>query len=149
MGDPVHRIEPGTGIGWGATMASIGIFVLLVAVGIVPADEAGMRAPRWVVALAGLVFLVGGAVVLGYGIRNALDPGAAERPDPFPVGAWFAASAIVTIFAVLGAWVALGSDEPDAETRIAFGLGGLVSGATAAWWWVHGVRRIVRGRHQE
>jgi len=149
MGDRIDRIEPGTGIGWGSLMASIGMFVLLVAGGVVPADDTGSSAPRWVAALAGLVFLIGGATVLGYGIRNALDPGADERPDPFPVGAWFASSLIVTIFAVLGAWIALGSGEPDTETRVALGLGALVCGALAAWWWVHGVRRIVGRRSGE
>jgi len=127
-------------------MASIGVFVLLIAAGIVPAEEAGLRAPRWVAGLAGLAFVIGGAVVLGYGIRNALNPEASERPDPFPIGAWLAGSAIITIFAILGAWVALGADGADTEARVVFGIGALVTGVAAVWSWAHGVGRIVRKR---
>ncbi|MGB5211347.1 MAG: hypothetical protein WBO47_11095 [Gammaproteobacteria bacterium] len=49
-------------VGWLCIAA--GIYPLAIAVGLVPADSSAVHAPMWVVFLSGLVFIVGGAMML-------------------------------------------------------------------------------------
>ena len=70
-----------------------GLFIIGVALW---GDEAGMQAPRWVVAAAGGVFLMAGLAILGQDLP------------------WFSAVAgalLVTMFGAVGSWVAFGAGE--------------------------------------
>lgn len=149
MSEPAHRVDPGTGIGLGSVFASMGLLIVFVAIDVVPVPEESVHAPRWVVALAGLVFVLAGGVILGYGIRNALDPEARDRPPGFSVGTWLAGHAIVTIFAVITGWIAFGSGSRGLGTRIPFGIIAVGCVAIAVGAWVHGVRRLRRGDPDE
>lgn len=45
--------------------AGIGLFILLVAAGVIPTDPGSIHAPRWVLGLCGVVFAAGGVAILG------------------------------------------------------------------------------------
>lgn len=145
MSESAERIDPGTGIGLGSVFASVGLLVVLVAFDVVPVDESSVHSPRWVIGLIGLAFALAGVVVLGYGIRNALDPEAPDREGSFSPGSWLAGSAICTIFALVTSWIAVGSGPRGVGTRIVFGLCAVMCGAIAVDAWVRGARRIVGG----
>lgn len=42
----------------------LGLFVTLVAAGVIPSSDKAFHAPRWVVGLCGMLFMVGGLAVL-------------------------------------------------------------------------------------
>lgn len=70
----------------------LGTLPLLVALGVIPVDEADVYAPIWVVAISGMVFLIGGCMIfLGdHSWANELLAGV-----------------LCLLFGVVGVWVAL------------------------------------------
>lgn len=77
---------------WAWVCIALGVFLMLIALGVFNDQEAGTNAPLWVVALCGIVFVIGGCMMLtrqNSRLNNLL------------------AGLICLIFAVVGAWVAL------------------------------------------
>lgn len=104
-----------------------GLFTICVGTGLVPVDPASIAAPGWVIALCGAVLVLAGLTAFVEVVGDALI-------DPLAV-------LFIVSFAVVAAWVALGSGEgslyggaplgqsPASATRteflgrLAFGLG--------------------------
>ncbi|UCG49278.1 MAG: hypothetical protein JSU94_05735 [Phycisphaerales bacterium] len=54
--------KEGSRILGGVIALIVGLFVILVATGVIGSDEAAFRAPRWVIGLCGALFVVAGLV---------------------------------------------------------------------------------------
>ena len=64
---PTTRLSPGAAVGLGLVVSAMGVLVMLLAAGMIPGGDASLEAPRWVVAGAGLMFvLLGAALIVGY-----------------------------------------------------------------------------------
>ena len=74
----------------------LGCYPIAVALGFVPVDDAKLTAPRWVIAGAGLTFVVAGFTFLLADHSRAND---------------FLAGVLLLLFGVLGAWVSVFSPE--------------------------------------
>ncbi|MCC7114065.1 MAG: hypothetical protein IT520_06735 [Burkholderiales bacterium] len=135
--------EPPVWVPW--LMGALGAAIAAAAVF---APDESVHAPRWLVALCGAIFALGGVLAS----RTMRQPGMRA------VNA-FVAATLLTAFAVVGAWVALFAEGPFTTSvggasvlvggvapRIVFGLGTAIVGAVAAhaWraWW-----RAVRATH--
>jgi len=70
----------------------LGILPMLIALGLIPVDEADVLAPMWVVALSGMVFLIGGCMIFLGDHSRAND---------------LLAGVLCLVFGVVGTWVSL------------------------------------------
>jgi hypothetical protein len=115
----------------GAAAAAVGLYFVLVGLGIlpVPGGTRNLHSPLWVVLLAGLAFLLGGAAVLLQVIGRANASG--ELPSGAPqwmrVVQYLMGVAIFASFAMIGSWIAIGGDPRHFSGNVPF-----VSGATNA-----------------
>lgn len=68
-------LSPRAAVAVGTAVSGMGVLIVLLAVGIIPGAEASLEAPRWVVATAGLAFvLAGAAVIVGYAVAGGAAP---------------------------------------------------------------------------
>lgn len=117
-------LSPKATLGFGLLVAAVGAFVVLQALGVIPAGR--MNAPRWVGVLAGLVFnLAGIAVILGV-IGGARPNG--ELPPNAPLwvrlGAFLLGLTIFASFAMIGSWIAFGPGARSFSTNVPFLMSG-------------------------
>ena len=141
MGDqkPVSRR---TALLLGLVCIAAGGAPVLAAIGVIPAEDQ-MNAPAWVVALAGMVFVLGGAALMIQGLGGAsattgeLPPGA---PRWMRAAQYMAALFIFGAFAMIASWIAIGPGERAFSMsvggagmpagvvigRIAFGIGAVI-----------------------
>ena len=117
---------------WAAVCILLGLYPLAIVFGVLDVPAADLRAPLWIVALVGLVFVIGGCMVL---------IGQASRWNDFLAGI------LCLMFSAMGAWVALyGPAEgfyggipllrPGANvivSRWVFGIGAVLSLLIAGW----------------
>ena len=111
---------------WGWFCISLGLYAVALATELLPADAAMLSAPMWVIFLCGVVFVLGGAMLL------------VDRNSKLNA---LCASLLLLVMGVIGAWIALLGPAagfsggipflPDAYNvtvaRWVFGLGALVS----------------------
>jgi hypothetical protein len=124
---------PKTTIALGVLTAAMGVFVILLALGVIPSNAGSWHAPGWVGALAGLAFLFGGAAVV---MQTAITGDRGPDGDlPATAPRWLRAIyylmvlAIVGALAAVGSWVAFGPGERAFTATIPF-LGERVAGQT-------------------
>jgi len=68
-------LSPRAAVALGLVVSGMGVLIVLLAVGIIPGAEASLEAPRWVVASAGLAFvLAGAAMIVGYAVAGGVGP---------------------------------------------------------------------------
>ena len=84
----------------------MGAFIVLMALDIIPSDESAFHVPRWVVAVAGAVFMVGGMAVIWQSAFAHLQETIWYRT----VSHLFAAG-IFLCFSLVFNWVAFGPGE--------------------------------------
>jgi hypothetical protein len=77
---------------WGWFCIVLGLYAVAIAAELLPADAAALQAPMWVIFLCGLVFLLGGAMML------------IDRNSKLNA---LCASLLLLVMGVIGAWVAL------------------------------------------
>lgn len=152
-------LSPGATAWVGALFALMGLAILLVALRIIPTDEATFHAPHWVVGAAGLVFFLAGLAIL-----TGPPPGSPEATRTtwrtFLLGL-----GIVGALAAVFNWVAFGPGPrsfggsvsipfvsvsgPSSEWsgRIAFGAVAVLIDAFALWVIVRGLRDLL-GRNR-
>ncbi len=151
-------------IGFLALLA--GLYGLLVAIGFIPPEAVGLRAPPWTAAVAGGVFGLAGAVILLMGMAEREGRSGTWTEMLFSGRGW-AAAAIITLMAIMGGWIAFGPGErefeggfsllfltieglsPEFQGRCIFGIGTILAGLIAAYAWVDAVRGRYRGRADE
>jgi len=152
-------------IGIGAIAAMIGLYLVLVALSLLPPPSRA-NGPMWVVLLVGLCFLLGGLGAL----IPVVVTGEVRSDGELPAGApsWLRLAqhmfmlAIFTCFAMIGSWIAFGpgtrsfsvslpfvSIKGAAELigRALFGLGAVITWLCVILVAVNGWRKL-RGRDQ-
>jgi hypothetical protein len=89
-----------------------GGYIMATSLGYLPADEASFHAPRWVVALAGLVFVMGGLMVLVNGLFGEYG-----RDTPvFKFLQGLGGMIFLLAFGLVFFWVGFGPGEREFET---------------------------------
>jgi len=149
----------------GLAVSAMGALIVLLAVGVIPGGDASLEAPRWVVAAAGLSFvLAGAAIIVGYAVAGGAAPDG-DLPPGTP--RWLRVTqsllglGIIVSLAAVGTWVAFGPGPrafgvtlpfvgrgPGDERvgRVAFGIGAVLMWIFLVVFVVVSVQRIRRNR---
>jgi len=129
--DSSPQLSPGGAIGVGLFVGALGIFVVLVGLGVVGELRPG-DAPPWVVVCAGFVFVLAGlAVIVGWGVATGVTPDgdfAAGTPLGVRVAQATLGFGISSLLAVIATWVAFGAGPREFTATGSLG-GATVSGA--------------------
>ena len=144
----------------GAVASAFGLYFLLIGLGVlpVPGGPRNLHAPLWVVALAGLVFLLGGVAVLINHVAGANQSG--ELPLDAPrwtqVARYLIGVILFASFALIGSFVAIGGDARQFSggvpllgslnvsiARIMFGFGALICWLATVGFAVSGARKLL------
>lgn len=154
-------LSPKASFGFGLVVTAVGVFIVLQALGVIPAGR--MNAPRWVGVLAGLIFGLGGlamilGVIGGAGPNGELPPSA---PLWVRLGAFLLGLTIFASFAMIGSWIAFapgprsfGTNVPFLQAgaaneiggRIAFGIGAVLVWICTIGFAIAGGRRLLGQR---
>ncbi|HEY8268043.1 MAG TPA: hypothetical protein VIG34_05220 [Xanthobacteraceae bacterium] len=145
-------------MGFGALFAAVGLYFILVGLGLVPVPggSKALHAPLWIVACAGLAFFLGGAAVFMPATVGEPSPNG-EMPKNAPRWMYFTqylfGLAIFVCFALIGTWIAIGPGPrtftgtvPVGELggRIAFGIGAVIVWLATIAVAVSGARKFLR-----
>ncbi|MBT8065911.1 MAG: hypothetical protein KJO09_01625 [Gammaproteobacteria bacterium] len=132
MARDVRSLSPHSRLAWGLGCVALGCYPISMALGWLPVDEADVMAPMWVVAMAGLAFVIAGAMILLANHSWAND---------------LLAGVLCLLFGITGTWVSLFSssegfsggspllsDESNVMLgRWLFGIGALMCFAISAY----------------
>ena len=132
MARDVRSLSPHSRLAWGLGCIALGCYPISMALGWLPVDEADVMAPLWVVAMAGLAFVIAGAMILLANHSWAND---------------LLAGVLCLLFGITGTWVSLFSssegfsggspllsDESNVMLgRWLFGIGALICFAISAY----------------
>ena len=99
-----------------AAFSCAGLFVLMAAFDLVEVDPASIHAPRWVLAAAGLMFIMGGFMII---LRGTEDEGDKDRFHQW--AEYFVIAVMMAAFSSIFLWVGFGSGERTFETETSFG----------------------------
>jgi hypothetical protein len=158
-------LSPRAAVALGSVIIATGLLIILLAVGIVPVDERSFEAPRWVVACAGLAFVLGGAaVMIGYAVAGGVGPDG-DLPPGTPLSIrivqYTLGLGIVGCMAAITSWVAFGPGErtftatgpflgrsATSETtgRVVFGIGAVLIYVFLAVLVVVSIKRLRRSK---
>jgi len=150
--------SPGATAWVGALCALMGLAILLVALRIIPTDEAKFHAPHWVVGAAGLTFFLAGIAIL------TTPPGSPEAAPGGPATwrTFLLGAGIVGALAAVFNWVAFGPGPrqfggtvsipfvavsgPQSEWsgRAIFGIAAALMDLFLLWVVVRGLRDLLR-----
>lgn len=158
--EPARKhLSPRAATALGALCVGLGLLIVLLAAGVIPADEKSFHAPRWVVSAAGLVF-----VLAGVALATASVPGAPEGAGRTTWRSFVLGGAIVGLMAAILNWIAFGPGErrfgggialpfiavsgPGSEWsgRVAFGIGAVLVDVFFLWMAARGLRDLLRRR---
>lgn len=157
--DRTTRLSPRAATGFGALCVGIGLFIVLLAADVIPADERSFTAPRWVVSAGGLVF-----VLAGVALATTSAPGAPEGTGRTTWRSFLLGGAIVGLMAAILNWIAFGPGErrfsgglalpvgavfgPASEWtgRVAFGIGAVMVDVVFVLMAARGLRELLRRR---
>ena len=117
---------------WGLVTIALGCYPIALGSGLLPAGEAGLSAPSWIVVAAGLVFVIAGFMILLARHSRANN---------------LLAGCLLVLFGVIGAWASLfgASDSMSGGLpfvshelnvrlgRLLFGLGALLCFAMSVY----------------
>ena len=93
-----------------------GLFILLTAFDVIPVDRGSLHAPRWVLAAAGLVFLLGGFMVVLRGTE-----GSGEKDLFHEWAEHIVIGGMMLAFSSVFLWTGFGSGERQFQTETSFG----------------------------
>jgi hypothetical protein len=104
--------SPADGIGIGIVFAAIGLYFILVALGVLPMPDGGANGPPAIIFAAGAAFLCAGIAAM-LRARAGMTDRQSEMPADAPRWTQFAyrvtAIAMVGSMAAIGTWIAIGS----------------------------------------
>ena len=158
-------LSPRAAVAFGLVVSGMGVLIVLLAVGIIPGALASLEAPRWVVASAGLAFvLAGAAMIVGYAVAGGVGPDGdlpAGTPRWVRVTQYLLGLGIISALGAVATWVAFGPG-PRAFTvtlpfvgrglgdetvgRAVFGIGAVLMWIFLAVFVVVSVQRIRRNK---
>ncbi len=101
----------------GLIFACMGIFIGLLALGVIPSDPGDMRAPRWVITIVGAMFLLMGMWIV-------LRVVASQGNRPVPVYRWtefFILLGVMGAFSAVFLWIGFGPGEREFSGSSGFG----------------------------
>jgi hypothetical protein len=96
MARDVRSLSRRARLAYGIGCIALGCYPVALGLGFFPADEAGLNAPRWVVAAAGCLFVIAGFMIFLANHSRAND---------------LLAGILLLIFCALGLWVSLFSSD--------------------------------------
>lgn len=157
-------LSPRAAVVLGLVIGAMGGLIVLLAAGMIPGGDEKLEAPRWVVACAGLAFvLAGAAMIVGYAVAGGVGPDG-DLPAGTARWVWVTQSllglGIVGALASVATWVAFGpgpraftvtlplvGQGPGDETfgRAVFGVGAVLMWVFFVVFVIISVRRIRRG----
>jgi hypothetical protein len=112
MPNRTTTLSPRAAVAFGLFIMALGAFVVLLALGVVTGEPPSKEAPRWVGALAGLVFvLLGAALIVGYALAGGAMPDGDLPPGTPP---WIRVTQMTLGLGIVGAlgaivaWIAFG-----------------------------------------
>ncbi|MFW6089081.1 MAG: hypothetical protein ACODAB_04965 [Gemmatimonadota bacterium] len=169
MSNDLRDIRPIDGALFGTLFLAAGLMILSIAFEWIYVDPASIHAPRWVLGICGVMFLVPGVVALYFGVRNGRGGGARSgrraREDAFSVVGWLTGLVISGGMTVVAGWIAFGpgerafsgsvgvggvavggSGQSETVGRWVFGICAVLVGLFTVWGLVYGVRRLLGGR---
>jgi hypothetical protein len=140
----------------GALFAGVGLFVVLVGAGVTAVKPEPGDAPPWVIACAGLVFLLAGvSVLIGALSSRAAPDGTLPDDAPFVLRLcqYLCGVTLAAMLATVGSFAAFGPGERhftssvpflsgELAGRIAFGVGAVMVWALTGVFAVVGARRL-------
>jgi hypothetical protein len=97
------QLSPGQAIAVGTIVFVTGCLIVLLGLGVLPTDPAKMHAPGWIIAAAGLVFVLGGTSVF-----NGYAP--AKHPCSTSIQ-YFLGIGIIVLMLIISGWIAFGPGE--------------------------------------
>ena len=110
---------------WGAGVALLGLFVVLMAVGVIPVEEGDLHAPNLILLLCGLAFAAGGlAILLPSDPRVKLSLVVIILASFLVIGVWVAVFGDAAHFS--GGIPLLSRETNAVLARAAFGLGAVL-----------------------
>jgi hypothetical protein len=150
----------------GLAMATVGILIVALAAGIIPAPEKSFHAPHLVVGLAGMLFVLAGAIFLtplliaGFVPSNQYTP---RQKRAIKLAQQIFGCLLLTSFAAVPLWIGFGPGERTFNSsigssglmshapgdamigRMVFGAAGIFVGIWAMYTWI-GLLRAVMAR---
>lgn len=158
-------LSPRAAVALGLVVGAMGGLIVLLAAGVIPGAGEKLEAPRWVVAVAGLSFvLAGAAMIVGYAVAGGAAPDGdlpAGTPRWVRVTQSLLGLGIVGSLAAVATWIAFGPG-PRAFTvtlpfvgrgagdetfgRVVFGAGAVLTWMFFVAFAIVSVRRIRRNR---
>jgi hypothetical protein len=108
------QLSPGGALALGAVLVAVGLVIILLGLGIVPARPSTIHAPGWIIVCAGLLFIICGAMVVnGYGFGPSASADVSISPRAFPVGRVrslqdILALGVFGLMTLIDGWVAFG-----------------------------------------
>ena len=158
-------LSPRAAVALGLVVSAMGGLIVLLAAGMIPGADEKLEAPRWVVAAAGLAFiLAGAAMIVGYAVAGGAGPDGdlpAGTPRWGRVTQSLLGLGIVGALASVATWIAFGPGPraftvalpfvgrgPGDETfgRAVFGTGAVLTWVFFVVFVIVSVRRIRRNR---
>lgn len=164
MSSQAHLSARGA-VALGLVFMAIGLVILLLASGIVPGAPPRLEAPPWVVACAGLAFvLCGGTIMIGYAVAGGAGPDG-DLPPGTPLSIRIAQYTLglgfVGSLAAITSWIAFGPGPrtftatgpflgggatSEATGRVVFGIGAVLIYVFLAALVVVSIKRLRRGK---
>ena len=103
---PPQPVSPRTAVALGALCVGVGLLIILLAAGILPADERSFHAPHWVVGAAGLMF-----ALMGVALVTGPAPGTPAATGRTTWRSLLLGGAVVGLMAAIFNWIAFGPGE--------------------------------------
>ena len=120
-----NSLSPFGRIAFGGIFVLAGLMFVLVGSGILRPDPKDIHAPLWVIACAGLAFMLAGAsVAMGAAWKDAAADGSlpASAPLPLRIAHYRMGLGVVSSLAMIGTWIAIGSDGKVRSSASFFGV---------------------------
>jgi hypothetical protein len=150
--------SPRTTFVCGLLAIALGLFTLLVGLGIVPVDPRSVHGPMWIATAAGICFLLAGISVAVGAIYGVSETGELPKDTGWWMRLFYTVIAVIIAGALasIGSWVAFGPgprafsgtglfllsrEASDLVGRILFGLGAVLT-------WLFTIAIAVRGARE-
>jgi len=94
----------------GALAAAVGLFMVLAAIGVIPFKPGPQDGPLWILACAGLAFMLGGGSILLHAAAGGVSGEDLPQSAPrwIPIAQYLMGLTVVGALALIGTWVAFG-----------------------------------------
>jgi hypothetical protein len=155
--------SPRTTLVYGLLAVAMGLFLLLMSVGVVPMRPRPGDGPLWVAAVAGLCFVLAGISVAVGAIHGVSETGELPKDTGWWMRLFYTVIGVTIVgaLACIGSWVAVGpgprafggpgmillsQEANDMTGRVIFGFGAVLTWLCAIAMAVSGARKLFSGK---